>query len=413
LPSLFHENEFVFNVLFEAVSEGVVVVDESQTIVATNVAAEQMFGYTKDELITQHLNILIPPNYHTAHSAHGGHYDTFYKQSSARKMGENKDLFGAHKNGTKIPVEVGLNPFKISNKKYVLSIIIDITDRRKNEAKILELNTLLEEKISTRTIELNKTVSSLKKEIEKRVKAESKLLKALKKEKELNELKTKFLSLVSHEFKTPLSGILNASILIGKYTQSETQDKRDKHLLTIKNKVYYLNGILNDFLSMERLESGKVKYKLTSFKLSKVVNEVVYNANMMLKSGQRINYPLDIDDLTIYQDEKIVELVLSNLLNNAIKYSPENTAIDFKIKLNSKGFIFEIKDEGIGIPYEDQKHIFERYFRAENALTNEGTGIGLNIVKGHLESLGGAIEFKSIKNEGTTFIVTLPLITEK
>ena len=81
--------------------------------------------------------------------------------------------------------------------------------------------------------------------------------------------------------------------------------------------------------------------------------------------------------------------------------------------MNSKGFIFEIKDEGIGIPYEDQKHIFERYFRAENALTNEGTGIGLNIVKGHLESLGGAIEFKSIKNEGTTFIVTLPLITEK
>ena len=116
MPSLFHENEFVFNVLFEAVSEGVVVVDESQTIVATNVAAEQMFGYTKGELITQHLNILIPPNYHVAHSAHGGHYDTFYKQSSARKMGENKDLFGAHKNGTKIPVEVGLNPFKISKK---------------------------------------------------------------------------------------------------------------------------------------------------------------------------------------------------------------------------------------------------------------------------------------------------------
>ena len=413
MPNLFHENEFVFNVLFEAVSEGVVVVDENQVIVATNVAAEQMFGYTKDELITQHLNILIPPNYHAAHSLHGGYYDTFYKQSSARQMGENKDLFAAHKNGTKFPVEVGLNPFKIRNKKFVMSIIIDTTNRKKAEAKILELNTLLEEKISVRTIELNKTVSNLKEEIEKRVKAESKLRKALKKEKELNELKTKFLSLVSHEFKTPLSGILNASILIGKYTQSETQEKRDKHLLTIKNKVYYLNGILNDFLSIERLESGKVKYKLTNFKLSKVVNEVVYSANMMLKSGQRINYPLNIDNLTIYQDEKIVELVLFNLLHNAIKYSPENTTIDFKIKSNTKGFIFEIKDEGIGIPYEDQKHIFERYFRAENALTNEGTGIGLNIVKGHLESLGGTIEFKSVKNEGTIFIVTLPLIKEK
>jgi len=413
LPNLFHENDFVFNVLFEAVSEGVIVVDENQTIVATNVAAEQMFGYSKNELISQHLNILIPPNYHAAHSAHGGHYETFYKQSTARQMGQNKELFGVRKNANKFPVEVGLNPFKIEKKKFVMSIIIDITNRKKSEAKINELNNLLKDKISTRTIELNNTVSDLKKEIEKRVKAESNLKIALKKEKELNELKTKFLSLVSHEFKTPLSGVLNAAVLIGKYTKSEMQDKRDKHLLTIKNKVYYLNGILNDFLSIERLESGKVKYKLSNFKLSKVVNEVVYNANMMLKSGQRINYPLNIDNLNIYQDEKIVELVLSNLLHNAIKYSPENTIIDFKIKFKSNEFIFEIKDEGIGIPYEDQKHIFERYFRAENALTNEGTGIGLNIVKGHLESLGGTIEFKSVRNQGTTFIVKLPLIKEK
>ncbi|MFK5959017.1 MAG: PAS domain-containing sensor histidine kinase [Lutibacter sp.] len=413
MPNLFHENEFVFNVLFEAVSEGVIVVDENQAIVATNVAAEQMFGYTKGELQEQHLNILIPTNHHVAHSVKGGHYETFYKQSSARQMGENKDLRGLHKNGAKFPVEVGLNPFVIGEKKYVMSILIDITNRKNSEAKIIELNALLEEKISTRTTELHKTVLDLKDEIEKRVKVESKLKKALKKEKELNELKTKFLSLVSHEFKTPLSGILNAAILIGKYTKTEMQAKRDKHLLTIKNKVYYLNGILNDFLSIERLESGKVKYKLTNFKLSKVVNEVIYNANMMLKSGQRINYPLNIDDLNIYQDEKIVELVLSNLLNNAIKYSPEKTTIDFKIKFKSNAFIFEIKDEGIGIPYEDQKHIFERYFRAENALTNEGTGIGLNIVKGHLESLGGNIKFISTRDIGTTFIVKLPLIKEK
>jgi len=333
LPNLFHENEFVFNVLFEAVSEGVVVVDGSQTIVATNAAAEQMFGYTKDELHEQHLNMLIPPNYH---AVHGGHFSAFHKQSSARKMGKNKVLLGAHKSGNNFPVEVGLNPFKINKKTFVMSIVIDITDRKQSEDKILELNTLLEDKIVVRTTELNATVSNLKKEIEKRVKAESKLRKSLKKEKELNELKTKFLSLVSHEFKTPLSGVLNAAILIGKYTKSEMQDKRDKHLLTIKNKVYYLNGILNDFLSIERLESGKVKYKLSNFKLSKVVNEVVYNANMMLKNGQRINYPLNIDDLNIYQDEKILELILSNLLHNAIKYSSESTKIDFKIKPYSK-----------------------------------------------------------------------------
>jgi PAS domain S-box-containing protein len=409
LPNLFHENEFVFNVLFEAVSEGVVVVDENQTIVATNSAAEQMFGYSKEELTEKHLNILIPTRHHVAHH---GHYNSFYKQSSARQMGQNSDLYGAHKSGSNFPVEVGLNPFVVNGKTFVMSIIIDITIRKSTENKIVELNSLLEEKISIRTNELNITVSNLKKEIDKRVKAESKLRKALKKEKELNELKTKFLSLVSHEFKTPLSGVLNAAILVGKYAKSDMQDKREKHLQTIKNKVQYLNGILNDFLSVERLESGKVKYKMTNFKLSKVVNEVIYNANMVLKNGQRINYPLNIDDIDIYQDEKILELVLSNLLHNAIKYSSENTAIDFKINQVNDEFIFEVSDKGIGIPDEDQKHIFERYFRAENALTNQGTGIGLNIVKGHLESLGGTISFKSVQDKGTTFIVNLPLIKE-
>lgn len=410
MPNLFHENEYVFNVLFEAVSESVIVVDQSQTIVANNTAAEKMFGYVKDELQNKHLHILIPKNYH---AGHGAHFNSFYKKSSTRQMGVNKDLFGAHKNGHKFPVEVGLNPFEIGGKKYVMAIVLDITARKNSEAKIKELNALLESKITKRTFELNNTVDNLKSEIEKRVKAESKLRKALKKEKELNELKTKFLSLVSHEFKTPLSGMLNAAILVGKYKKTEMQDKREKHLLTIKNKVHYLDGILNDFLSVERLESGKVNYKFNNFKLNKVVNEVIYNANLMLKSGQHIIYPRDIDNIDVYQDEKILELILSNVLNNAIKYSPENTKIDFNIAIKNTIIIFEIKDQGIGIPLNDQKYIFNRYFRAENALTNQGTGIGLNIVKTHLESLGGTIRFTSIADKGTTFFVELPLINEK
>ncbi|MBI9039760.1 PAS domain-containing sensor histidine kinase [Lutibacter sp.] len=408
---MFQEDEFIFNILFEAVSEGVVVVNENQTIVATNSAAEEMFGYEKNEIVNQHLNILIPTKHH---HVHGDHFNDFYaSKESKRQMGKNRLLFGVKKNGNNFPVEVGLNPFKVQDKTYVMSIIIDITERKNAEDKIIELNTQLENKVSKRTNELHKTVASLKSEIDKRVRAELELRNALKKEKELNELKTKFLSLVSHEFKTPLSGILNSAVLIGRYLTTETQDKRDKHLQTIKNKVQYLDGILNDFLSVERLESGKVKYKFSHFKLSKVVNEVIYNANMMLKNGQHINYPKNIDDISIYNDEKILDLVLGNLLNNAIKYSPENTIIDFNITSNIDGLVFEIKDSGIGIPLKDQKHIFERYFRAENALTNQGTGIGLNIIKGHLESLNGSILFQSIEDEGTTFIVKLPIIIEE
>jgi len=409
LFNLFYENEYVFNVLFEAVTEGVVVVDENQTIVITNSTAERMFGYKKNELRNLPLSILIPKNHHPKHNSY---FNTYYKAPSQRQMSQRRNLLGAHKSGKMIPVEIGLKTFEFGTKKYVMAMIVDITIRKDAELKIKKLNAELEQKIDLRTQELNKTVKDLKEEIVKRNRAEKKLKKALKKEKDLNELKTKFLSLVSHEFKTPLSGILNAAILVGKYTKTEMQPNREKHLGTIKNKVEYLNRILSEFLSMERLESGKENYKLNHFKLSKVINEVIYNANLLLKVGQRIIYPTNIDEIDLYHDEKIIELIMSNLLHNAIKYSKENSTIEIEIKLKNNWLILQIKDEGIGIPVEEQNHIFERYFRAENVLTLQGTGIGLNIVKGHVDKFGGDISFKSAKNLGTTFTVKLPLIKE-
>ena len=242
----------------------------------------------------------------------------------------------------------------------------------------------------------------------KRKKAEAETKIALDKEKELNELKTKFLSLVSHEFKTPLSGILTSALLLRKYKTAEQQEKRDKHIQTITDEVRYLDTIINDFLSLDKLDKGKVNYNYDAFKISKVVNEVVYNANILLKDGQKINYPENIDDLSLYQDEKIVELALSNLVNNAIKYSFENTRIDLDIVQNEIMTIFKVKDNGIGIPLKDQKNIFNRYFRAENVLLTQGTGIGLNIVKDHLDNLNGKIYFESKENEGSIFTIELP-----
>ncbi|MDT0643398.1 ATP-binding protein [Zunongwangia sp. F363] len=411
----FFKNKNVFNVLFEAASEGIIVVDASQTVIAANGAAEIMFGYEKGELLGQPLNLLIPRNYRPNH---GKHFNHFLKNSEKRQMGHGRDLHGLKKDGAKFPVEAGLNPFEIDGKEYVMSLIIDITVRKENQRQIRELNTQLEEKIQVRTKELQESVEKLQSvnlnledEIQKRKAAERKIKDALQKEKELNELKTKFLSLVSHEFKTPLSGILTSATLAEKYTKTEQQEKREKHLGTIRNKVHYLNNILNDFLSIERLETGKGQYKYTSFSLKRLINEVVYNANITLKHGQEISYPKDIEDRMLYQDEKILELILSNLLGNAIKYSPEDTLIKFRVKAAEKQVSFVVEDEGIGIPEKDQKHIFERYFRAENALLDQGTGIGLNIAKTHLENLGGSINFVSKQNKGTTFTVKVPILT--
>ncbi|SEL07570.1 PAS/PAC sensor signal transduction histidine kinase [Aquimarina amphilecti] len=403
---VFEKNNNIFKILSEAISEGIVVVNKDQIIVATNESANDIFGYEKDELVGEKLTILIPKKHHHAHPKY---VEKFIDDSGKRSMGIGRDLYGVRKDDSKFPVEVGLNPFEIYENSYVMALVSDITLRKEQEVRIQELNTELEEKIRKRTQELSITIKELEEEIKLRKEAEAITQESLKKERQLNELKTKFLSLVSHEFKTPLSGILTSATLIGKYTKAEQQEKRDKHLDTIKNKVKYLDNILNDFLSVERLESGKVKYKFTTFPLSKVINEVIYDANMLLKDGQRIKYPKDIDEYVIDFDEKILELVLTNLIRNAIKYSGENTTIDLQVLLENDLLTFYIIDQGIGIPEKEQEFIFKRYFRAENALLDQGTGIGLNIVKSHLENLGGSITFKSKENQGSTFTVNIPI----
>jgi PAS domain S-box-containing protein len=409
---MFKQDQEIFNILLGAVSEGVLIVDSQQNIMEINESLETIFGYARDEIIGQPLNTLIPTNYH---ANHGKHFEGFMEKHERRQMGKGRDIFGLHKNGSIFPVEAGLNPFVIYGKTYVMALIIDITTRKKQENEIIELNAKLEKKVKERTKKLNRIVDKLKQvnfeldnENKRRIAAEQETLMALKKEKELNELKTKFLSLVSHEFKTPLSGILTSTVLLSKYKLAEEQEKRDKHIDTITSKVHYLNNILNDFLSVERLETGKVAYNFRPFKLSKVLNEVIYNSNMLLKDGQKINYPENIDDLSLHQDEKILELALSNIVHNAIKYSPEHSKIDIKIVQDGDKTIFKVHDSGIGIPQNEQKNIFNRYFRAENVLNIQGTGIGLNIAKSHIENLGGSVEFVSEEHKGSTFTIKLP-----
>ena len=498
--TVFEEKErAIFELLSEAISEGVIIVNVQQEVVASNGAANEMFGYAMDELIGKPLQNLIPREYH---GTHGQHFEEFTKQPGKRQMGRGRDLHGAKKCGNSFPVEIGLNPITIGDNEYVMALVIDITDRKRteqelkqwskifneslNEIFIFDAETLKfvnvnygaqknmgysldelrqmtpvdikpyfdekgfrevmipllekrEEKLKFETIHQRKDGSrypvevhlqksfedgrnmmvaiilditerqeytqNLEKTVENRT---ARLKEALLKEKELNELKTKFLSLVSHEFKTPLSGILSSANLLEKYSETEQQDKREKHVKTIKSKVKYLDNILTDFLSVERLESGKVNYKFSNFPLSKVINEVVYDANMMLKDGQRINYPRDIDAIDLNFDEKILELILTNLIGNAIKYSHENSIIDIQVTFK-EALVIDIKDEGIGIPLNEQKYVFNRYFRAGNAVLNQGTGIGLNIVKSHLENLGGSINFTSEENAGSVFTIIIPL----
>lgn len=414
--TVFYKNQEIFNILFEAIPEGIIIVDDKQNIVVANSSVEKMFGYNNGELTNKPADILLPKRYLTTHK---NQFHYFTNQINRGKATLGLYLFGLTKNNHEFPLEIGLNPFTIYEKEYHMVLILDMTIRRETEMKTNSLTVDLTEKVKTGTAELQNTIKQLKevnrnykKELKRRIEIESKIKDALKKEREMNELKSKFLSLVSHEFKTPLSGILTSAILLEKYKLSNQQEKRDKHLKTITDKVQYLNNVLNDFISLEHIDSSNQNYKFTTFNLSKIINEVVYNANMLLKSGQRINTSQNTSDFVIHQDEKILELVLNNIMFNAIKYSSENTEIDLEISKKANNIIFKITDKGMGIPINDQKFIFNRYFRANNVLNIQGTGIGLNIVKSHLEKLGGTINFKSTENKGSEFIVELPIKKE-
>jgi len=409
---MFQLNPNIFEKLFDSIPEAVLIVNEKQQLVSFNHGSEKLFGYKKNEILNKPFSILIPKKFHSIHS---NFFETYINSNNSNLL-NTYNLLGLAKNDKTFIAEIKINKIKIKNEIYIIGLISEISERKKSEKKITLLNTQLEGIVKQRTAQLNNSINKLKElnksleiEIKKRIEGETKIKNALKKEKELNELKTKFLSMVSHEFKTPLSGILTSTMLLSKYQLNDQQDKRDKYISTIANKVHYLNNILNDFLSLERLNSDKVAYKFSTFNLSKIFNEVVYNANMLLKRGQKINIPNNIDEYILYQDEMFLELALSNLINNAVKYSPQNTSIDIEVAAKNKNLEFKIIDQGIGIPENDQKYIFNRYFRAENALNSQGTGIGLNIVKSHLENLGGSIQFSSKENVGSTFTFELPI----
>tara|TARA_R110002050_G_scaffold255741_2_gene394520 strand:+ start:3805 stop:6558 length:2754 start_codon:yes stop_codon:yes gene_type:complete len=236
-----------------------------------------------------------------------------------------------------------------------------------------------------------------------------KLERTLTAEKELNELKSRFISMASHEFRTPLSAILSSAILIGKQNEPGKEDRRLKHVSRIRTNVKDLVVILNDFLSLSKLEEGKVQVKPQSFELIQFIKMLLDEMEPNKKDGQDFVLKCPEPSISVFLDPKLLNHILINLLSNAIKYSEEQQIIIIKIEVKGEILFIEIKDKGIGIPKEEQKNLFNRFFRAENATNFQGTGLGLHIVKQYTELLGGSISFKSEVGVGSTFNIELPV----
>ena len=387
--------------LFEYATEGIIIANKSGLIVRANPSSEKLFGYDKDELINQKIEVLVPQKYSHSHEQKREGYN---HNPHPRSMGKGMDLFGKKKDGTEFPVEISLTHYKSDDEVFNIAFIIDVSDRKLAEEKIKRVNVELEYKVEARTKILKETLRELEA-------SKNELSVALEREKELNDMKSRFVTMASHEFRTPLSTILSSASLIGKYKLSDEEEKRHKHVDRIKSAVSNMTLILNDFLSAGKLEEGKISVNLVSINIPEYIQESTSELSNFLKPGQTVNYFHEGDPVFVC-DKQFLKNIIINLVSNSSKFSSENKSIDIATTTTNTELLLIIKDNGIGIPAEEQKKLFERFFRAKNALNIQGTGLGLNIVAKYIEVLKGTIRFESELDKGTTFFINLPLQDE-
>lgn len=394
------ENDMLNQVeaIFQFATEAILITDDKGKIIRVNPSAEKMFGYESNDFLNQPIELLIPKRLTERHE---NHRTKFNENPHARSMGKNFDLYAKRKDDSEFPVEVSLSPYKNSQGSFVIAFIIDTTIRKKAENQLLEYRTELEKEVEERTMILKEAIQKLEQTKEE-------LDNALKREREVNSMKSRFISIASHEFRTPLATVLSSLSLVDKYSALQDEEKRAKHIGRIKSSVRNLTDILNDFLSLNKLEEGKVFLNIEHFNLHNLIENLIQELQGITKKGQKIELSCKhSDDCMVNLDKTLIRNILINLISNAIKFSPEDSIIKIHAELQEKNLILSIKDEGIGIPISDQKHLFERFFRSTNAGEIQGTGLGLSIVAHYVSLLKGTIRFESIENQGTTFFVTL------
>lgn len=405
-----------FQALFDYATIGIVVTDQTGAIINFNQHAEHQFGYSKEEIVGKTVEELIPTKLHHPHKIQRNQY---FHHPEPRGMGIGRDLFAKRKDNSVFPVEVSLSYYVANKETFVIAFVIDITVRKASELTVLlqkeelekvtkqvmEFNVELEQKIQDRTKMLRETLAELER-------SRTELSEALRSEKELGDMKSRFVTLASHEFRTPLSTILSSAYLLEQYTGME--GKTGKHILRIKNAVSGMKGILEDFLSLGKLEEGLIQINrehLDRGELHELITMIIDEMEQMLKPGQQILFEHSGNhQITI--DKHLLKNILVNLLSNAIKFSPETTSIHLRYELTTENLSITIQDRGIGISEEDQQHLFKRFFRGKNASNIQGTGLGLHIVKSYLELVGGTLEIQSKVNIGTTFTLTIPVNIE-
>ena len=406
--------------VIDAAVDVIVTINHKGIIVSANRAIFNTFGYEVNEVIGKNISILMPTPFKAEHD---GYLERYLSDGTKRIIGIGREVVGQKKDGTVFPIRLSVSEFSLSEGKYFTGIIYDLTEIKNIQSELKSANATLENLVKDRTDELSRAINKLletnnrlKTEIKERKRIENELrireseIKiALDKERELNDLKSRFVSMASHEFRTPLSVILSSVGLLGRYKTTEEQPKREKHISKIQQAVNTLTGILEDFLFYSKAEDGQLDMQPSLFCWKEFVGKLDLEAKVLLKSGQKIVHNHHQKRIPLFLDEGMLKHAIFNLISNAAKYSEENKLIFFNSWITADEFKVEIRDEGIGIPQSDQDYLFTRFFRATNVQNIKGTGLGLSIVKNYVERMNGRVDFESQPQIGSTFIISIPI----
>lgn len=382
--------------VIEAAPSGMIMVDDSGAIVLVNSQVEQLFGYSRDELLGQSIEILVPLS---ARAKHPEYRKQFFASPSVRAMGMGRDLFGMKKDGTQIPVEIGLNPLETNGETFVLASVVDITQRKMAEDLLLRANEELEKRVAERTAEL--------------VLINQELVAARDQAQMASRLKSEFVANMSHEIRTPMNAIIGMSNALLK---TDLGQEQLGYSSAIKDAGHALLTVINDILDFSKMEAGKLHIENVDFEPARVIESAIELLVMQARSKMlSLNVFVDpaIPECLSGDPERLRQIIL-NLTSNAIKFSDQGEVlIRATLESSSNGIAVirvAVTDSGIGLSAEEQEQLFQPFVQADGSISRRfgGTGLGLSISKRLVDLMNGTIGLHSEKGKGSTFWITVP-----
>ena len=408
-----------------ATLDGVFTVDIGGVVRSANARAVEIFGRDEGTLVGSDILSLMTTRYANAERAYRhAHGETSLAMAVDRAV----DVAGVRDDRRSFPFRLSVRRVGRGASAYFLCLVHDLSGVRNSAQKILAINEQARERgdafermVDERTAQLRQTVDDLavanrrlEREIREREsiaralqKREVQLERLLHKERELSELRSRFVSMASHEFRTPLTTMLS-SVEVIDMAVPQAPPILSKHTRRIRESIGYLRNVLEDFLQLGKLDVRGTDLHVSEFDLRRLIEGLVEDLSLMCKPGQDIELRFEGDLGPTAHSANGLRIVLTNLVTNAIKYSGEGTAIDLHVARRADAVELRVHDEGIGIPASELPYLFERFFRASNAEAIKGTGLGLHIVSRYVAAMGGSIRVESESAPGTTFVAEVP-----